>query len=311
MRVQACLTISLGAATACSVTDVDPAPSGVFPCDTADDCPSGQSCVIGSCFEGDPPTVTIVRPEDEQPFLWESDVATTMVMVSISGSDFDLVDESDSEPEFGQGYVVLFVDDTEAAKITTGNLSAGVSVVVNVNNTPGVHRLRAEARFSDGRTYDNLSATSRRLYWLDDGFPHVGFKSPFPNDAFALPEHETLFTLAVLNFVLLPQFATPTQEASGHAHLLYNKSFPACGDDPTCVGDYTNVLDPEQGPTSNANVTVTLPAAVEGAPTTLSLLLARPDHSHFTDANDSSVWDTIPIQRRDIPVPPPPETDGG
>ena len=99
----------------CSVTDVG-SPSGVFPCATADECPDGQSCVVGKCYSGDAPTLDVVTPEDEQAVDWTPGGDDVEVAVKIGGSNLELVDPaSDADSQFGSGQVVFVSSDAAVA----------------------------------------------------------------------------------------------------------------------------------------------------------------------------------------------------
>jgi len=299
---------------ACSVVDVGE-PSGVFPCETADECPSGQSCVVGKCFAGDPPTVEIVTPEDEQafPYVPGPDTPDTIdVSIKVSGANLELIDAaSDLGNEFGRGQVVVFVDEEEVETLTFGSLASGVDLVASMANTPGPHRIRAEARFSSGQAYDNVEATGTRLFWIDDGNPWVGFKSPIPNQRFSFEEIEIDVTIAVINFLLVPTVGTDRYPDRGHAHLLFNKPFPDCEFDAACRGDYLEVLVPPAGsePSTSVSVPSGIPSSAAGADSTLSAVISHNDHSSFLNSSGQPVFETIPIVRVAAPAPEP-DTDG-
>lgn len=297
-------------ALACSVTDVGE-PSGVFPCETADECPDGQMCVVGKCYTGEPPTVEIVTPEDEQGFPYDAGgPAEIDVSIKIAGSNLDLIDPgSDPDSEFGQGQVVVFVDEVEVATLTNGSLASGVDLTAQMTNVPGPHRIRAEARFSDGQAYDNPGAQGARLFWIDDGNPWIGFKSPLPNQRFSFEEIEIDVTIAVINFGLVPAVGQMDMPGLGHAHLLYNKEFPDCGFVPACRLDYIKVLAPlpPSEPLTSVTVRSGISSAAAGADTTLSALLSQISHDEFLNPAGQPVWETIPIVRVAEPPPQLPE----
>lgn len=294
---------SIVLAMACNVTDLG-SPSGVFPCVSAEECPPDQVCVVGKCFAGEAPEVVIVNPEDEQSVPWTPGGAPIDVTVKVGGGGLELVDPASNDNEFGTGNIVLFVDDVQVATLTLGSLAAGVNATVPVPAEPGPHRIRAEARFSNGTTYDNVEAQGTRLFWFDDGNPWVAFKSPVPNQRFSFEEIEIEVSVAALNFGIVPASNMAGPGNLGHAHLLFNKNnFPQCADDPACYMDYLDVLAPTTGgPFTNITQLSTIPSSAAGAPTTLTAHLAKVDHTSFMGPT-GPVWDTIPIVRIDAPAP--------
>jgi len=309
MRLRLAL-LSVFAGFGCNVTEVG-SPSGVFPCVTADECPPEQACVVGKCFAGAAPEVVVVNPEDEQAVPWTPGAGSVDVAVKVGGSGLELVDPASNDNEFGSGNIVLFVDDVQVSTLTLGSLAAGVNTMVPVPAEPGPHRIKAEARFSNGTTYDNVEASSTRLFWFDDGNPWVAFKTPTPNQRFSYEEIEIEVSVAALNFAIVPPSTTAMPGNIGHAHLLFNKNnFPECADAPACYMDYLDVLAPtEPGPFTNITQRSTLPSSAAGAPTTLTAHLTRTDHTSFMGPDGLPVWDTIPIVRVEAPAPDSAEND--
>jgi hypothetical protein len=310
VRVKALLSFVL--VLACKVTDVGE-PSGVFPCETADECPDGQACVVGKCFSGDAPTVEIVTPEDEQAFPYIAGTDTIDVMIKIGGSNLELVDAaSDPDNEFGRGQIVVFVDGEERAELDFGSLASGVDLVTTLSNRPGPHRVSAQARFSNGQVYDNPEASGSRLFWLDDGNPWVGFKSPVPNQRFSFEEIEIDVTIAVLNFLIVPAVGA-SQPGVGHAHLLFNKPFPDCEFEGACRQDYIEVLAPlpPSEPLTSVSVPSGIPSSAAGADSTLTAAISQTNHDSFLNAAGQPVFETIPIVRVAEPAPEPDAEDEG
>ena len=308
VRVAAPLSFVL--ALGCSVVDVGE-PSGVFPCESADECPDGQACIVGKCYAGEPPTVEIVTPEDVQAFPLLGGPAERMdLAIKVSGSNLELVDAAtDPDSEFGRGQVVVFVDDMEVAELTAGSLASGVDLMTTVANTPGPHRVRAEARFSNGQSYDNPEAIGSRLFFIDDGNAWVGFKEPIPNQRFSFEELDLDVTIAVINFTIIPAIGDDVA-GSGHAHLLYNKEFPMCAMDFGCRNDYIEVLAPPAGsePTNSVTVRTSISSSAAGADTVLTALLSTVKHGEYLNNDGQPVFETIPIIRINAPAPDDPDT---
>lgn len=286
----------------CSIEEIDPLLSGVFPCEASDDCPSSQACMLQKCRIEPAPEVLVLAPEAEAaiPIQGMGDVS---VVITIGGANLDLVDPgSDLDADFGKGTVVVLVDDEEVAVLSSGEIATGVTFEVMVPPVPGAHRIRAVGRTSDGFIYDNDEAEGRRLFWLDDGLPHVGMVDPFPGDVFPLEATGFDVTVAAINFAFdVPTpGATPGNEAKGHAHVHYDEVFPACTFEPICDNGYAGVLAPD-GPATSVTSQVMLPASAAG-PATLTSVLRKVNHLKYLypDQDGVPIWEDITIARADI-----------
>ena len=283
---------------ACDPMEIDPSLSGVFPCERTAECPPMQTCVMATCWAETPPRISIVSPEQEvafpltaQPFI--------EVVVKIDGSDLELV-ESRDDPfvEFGKGSIAVLVDGDEQEVLTSGDLEGGITLQVQVDAVAGPHRIRAVARNSAGVRYDNAEAEGRRLFWIDDGAPHVAFFNPFPGDTFPLEAEEIAVGVAALNFTLArPDGDVTEPERIGHAHVHYDERFPECTFDPVCDGDQLGMVAPSS-PSSIAESTVGLPPSAAGE-ASLAAVLRNGDHfAYFWPPWTAEiVWDEITIRR--------------
>lgn len=293
--------VQLGAG--CSVTEVDPMLSGVFPCEVVDDCPPEQACVLQTCQRGQPPEVVVIAPEVETAFPIDDPDSDVVVVVKIGGANLDLVDPgTDPDSEFGRGNVQVLLDGNEVAVLTAGELETGVTIEVPVPPQPGAHRIVALARNSDFTIYDNATAEGRQFFWLDDGLPHVGFLRPFPGDVFPLQATEIDFGVAALNFsfeTAMPG-AIPGNEAKGHAHVHYDETFPECVFEPICDNGYSGVVAPE-GPATSASAVLTIPDSAAGE-ATLTAVLRKVNHFKylFPDEDGQPIWEDIIVRRADI-----------
>lgn len=295
--------VFVAGAGACSVTEVSPLASGVYPCESADECPPEQSCVVGQCWVEAAPLVEVIAPERETAFAITSPDEPVPVVVKVTGQNLALVDPgTDPDAEFGKGNVVVYVDDEEVAVLTQGEIETGVSFEVPVPPVPGAHRIRAVARMSNNVLYDNPTAEGRQFFWLDDGEPHVGFVRPFPNDVFPLEATRIDFEVAALNFSFeqAQPGAIPDNSPVGHAHVHYDQDFPACVFDNVCDNSYVGVVAPE-GPATSASDRLQIPASAAGL-AELTAVLRKVNHFKYLhpDEDGEPIWEDIIVRREDI-----------
>ncbi len=231
----ACMS-AVALATGCFTADLDPAKEGAFACFEPDgsDCPEGRMCINGRC-ESEGPSVEITNPEDEQLFdIMDAPIdAPRMIGVRVSGN-LELAPPSD-EHVSGEGHVAILVDGVERTTIEMGGLSGGITVMIEVPNRAGPHRVAAVARRNDGVDYDNPEARFTRLFWIDDGTPQVALKSPWPNTVFGLDTQVMSYSVTSLRVQLVPPMPeSPIDPDRGHVHIYYDESFPGCLMDPMC-----------------------------------------------------------------------------
>lgn len=287
---------------ACDPVELDPSLSGVFPCETAVECPPMQACVMATCWREAPPRVEIVSPEPEVAYPLEGQ-AFMEIVVKIDGANLELVEpRTDPDHAFGKGNVVVLVDGEEQAVLTSGDLERGVTLQLLLEAVPGPHRIRALARNSEGKRYDNPEAEARRLFWIDDGVPRVALARPFPGDVFPLDATEIAVSVSTINFTLDRPGGRGVDPYAriGHAHVYYDERFPECAFDPVCDGDQLGMVAPS-GPASAAESAVGLPPSAAGK-ATLAVVLRNHDHFAFfyPPWTQDIVWDEISIRRDDI-----------
>lgn len=303
LRIPAGL-LGLAFASGCLADELDPPPSGVFACESVEECPEGQSCLFGLCQEGTLPTLEIrapepravigtITPENPGP-------AELVVTVSIGGRDLELVSRGE-EPKVGEGVVEVFVDDETVPQVTltAGSLTAGVPAELTFPNTPGVHRIRALATLADGRRYENTDSSTTSVVWVNDGLPHVAVERPAPGTVFGVDDVETEVEITALNFDFVQASTDRDPGNVGHAHVHYDELFPACVDDPGCDNGYIGIISPTTGGSfASAAVTVVLPASGEGF-FNFTAVLRHTDHVLFAgdDGNVLPVFDNIMIER--------------
>jgi len=268
------------------------------PCDMETPCPEPQVCLVGICHDGEAPVIDIVTPAEEAAIGWNDAAGTSPVEVVVQATGLELVAAAmDSDSERGRGQIVIALDGIEVATLDTGDIAAGVGVTLEVPSEPGPHRLHAEARLSDGRTYDNPEAVTKRFFWFDDGVARVAFKSPVPGEVFPPKKTQVEFSVATLNFQLAPAGVTAQPGAIGHAHVLVDKSFPACAGDAMCRDDYLGVLVPANMATTTASAAISIPATADES-TSVTAYLVRTNHEPYCAADPCEpVWETIVIGR--------------
>jgi hypothetical protein len=302
--------VSLLGATSCLTVEVSPGASGVYACSGDAECPGGQLCVFDVCEATELPELEITAPEDEEAFtLMDGDGETTTRLIRVIGTGLELVDPaSDPDAELGKGHVVLIVDGQEAEVFVSGDLTGGLTTEVEIDNTPGVHRIRAVARTSAGVNYPNQEADARRIFWLDDGRERIAFKNIWPGQEFPLEAVDVLIELAAIN-VQLVQPAAMAAEGEGHGHIYFDQMFPACIEEQTCDNSYNGIV-PDVGDGPGPVGSVTLPNAAAGE-YSLSAVLRERSHAPYNAGpidQPEFVWDTIPIGRSaDAPPPEDPQ----
>jgi hypothetical protein len=294
--------VGLGLLAGCLAQRVEDAPAGTFVCAVQNDCDEGQHCILGVCEAAPGPRLEIRHPEAFDRLDMPDDPTSAITIpISVGGSNLDLREPHAAADVLGSGYIELLVDDDMVARLTSGNLVAGVAAEVVIPAVPGAHRITAIARTPDGARYDNLEATGKRLVWVDDRRPHVAIVEPWPGEAYSLQETDLEIQLAALNFTFVP-FDVQGEGPSGHAHVHYDDPFPACVDDPSCDCCYVAVVVPDQDADTTKPIEgyVELPPAAAGS-ATLSAVLRDTYHVPLFDESGRPIWDTVPILRVDIP----------
>jgi len=272
----------------CFSTDLDPNLGGVFVCESsdADSCPSTLICVNQRCETAQAvPTLSVLGPEDNE--ILETTALDVPVgppadpfelTIRIQGT-LDLVSaNSGSDHEFGEGHVAVFVDGEEQLIVDNGSISAAASIDIEVENTPGAHRIALQARRNDGTAYDNPEARATRLFWLESELtsgqrPFVAIKTPWPGDDFPLEQTTIDIEVATLNFDL-EGTGSGEKEGSGHAHIYYDVELPECVRDTSCDGSYLGVA-------SDSPTTTILAPASQALNTTITAVLRHVGHAPY------------------------------
>ena len=222
--------LSASMATSCFTADLDPDIGGAFACEADDDCPDGGACINQRCEVEPAPVVAILSPEPQQVFAHSSDGSTTSVRFIVSASNLSLVDPATTtEHVFGEGHVRVTLDGKELTTITSGAISGGIEQTISVDNTPGGHRIQAMVLRNDRRPYDHAKGRVNRLFWLDDGAPHVAITTPWPNTEFPLDSTGPVqVEIEALNFTVVEPSNVPKMELQGHAHVHYDVALRGC-----------------------------------------------------------------------------------
>jgi hypothetical protein len=223
----------------------------IHTCVVQDDCPAALSCLQQVCEAITLPSVQILNPEDGLVYPWMNDGSVHTETLSISATDLTLRPKAESsERVLGEGYLVVFVDEVEVATIDTGDLGGGVQMEISFEDSPGVHRLRVQARLHDGSDYDNLEGSARHLVWVDDGLEHVALRVPWPGEAFTLEEQLIDGEVAVMGGGAI--MIGPSSTGLQHTFIYYDaEPFDMCLMDQLCFLDYEGIVpseDDEFGP---------------------------------------------------------------
>jgi hypothetical protein len=283
--------VCLAGLSGCLTNVPDPELGGVYACVAQEDCPGTQSCLQQTCEAIELPNVQILSPEDGQPFTFGE---PHNLILSISATNLvlrPLAESNEAVP--GEGHLVVFVDEQPPLTVDTGDLSGGVQMEISVEDIPGVHRLRVQARLNDGTNYDNETADARNLIWVDDGREHVALRKPWPGDTFTLDSQLIDAEVAVMDDSGIT--IGPPNTGVQHVHVFYDEtlqSFPACIADSLCFQAYEGIVpsnDDTFGP-------VLLPAAGAG-PVSLVAVIMDFEHFIYLENGTDPIYSSIDILR--------------
>lgn len=283
-------------ASSTSTTTGDP----VVPCNDDMPCPGEMVCLVEQCAD-EAPEVEIVTPEAEAKLAWNAG-APVPVSVTVKATGLTLVDPAtDPDSKRGQGQIAVLLDGVEVALVSSGDAAAGVPVELTADAVAGGHRLRIEARLSDGTQYDNPGASARSLFWLDDGKPHVAFVTPVPGDTYSIRAQKVDVEIAAINFDFVPASAEAQPGEVGFAHVIEDVDFPECAADPMCLAGYIVAVVPKSGPASSATATMNISNAGVGKGHFLVHLVKSDHELYCVDGSDpcEPVWDRITVGRYD------------
>lgn len=292
------LGFGLAAGQGCLAQTLDPSVSGAFACDADEDCPDGQACLQGRCYTGPLPSVSVFSPEEDSLLPYDDGLGEVRtVLVTIAGTDLELVDPAaDPDAAVGLGQVEVEVDGVNVATVMAGDLSGTVAIEVPVTNRPGVHRIEVQAVLSDGTLYDNPEATGRRVFWFDDGKPHVAIKRPWPGTPVDVEAASTEVEVSAIG-IMLDAPGTSVTPGIGHTHIHYDETFPACANDNLCDQSYQGIVPIMSGMLS---ADVLLPSSGAGS-AKLTAVLREANHTAFNDENGNIVYDEVAVLRTDLP----------
>jgi hypothetical protein len=218
----------------------------VHTCVVQEDCPASLSCLQQVCESITLPHVQVRNPEDGLIYPWNNDGMGHTQIVDIRASDLVLRPLAESsERVLGEGHLVVFVDEVEVATIDSGDLSEGVQVEITIDDTPGVHRLRVQARLNDGTDYDNREGSVRNLMWVDDGRPHVALRLPWPGDAFSHDEQIIDGDVAAIG----DGISIGSNSGQQHTFIFYDSEpFDECLMNRVCFLSYVGVVPNDEDP---------------------------------------------------------------
>jgi len=279
----------------CYSATFDENADAVFACTITDnaepdaDCPGSMVCNGSVCVE-EAPTATVMNPEDRNAVA-----EGTAVTVTIQTSGFDFSSDDD-DPDAGFLQVSF---DNELFEVREG---AGGLLTFEFDQplTPGPHRIAVQVFRADGTPFGNDEASDTRLFWVDNGEPHVAITKPWPGSQFDTQSSDPVeVEVAVLNF-RYGAANTDIEDGIGHVHVYYDQPFPDCAEDPTCDAGYIGVVSaaPEEAALGLdlLSSSVILPEGAVGDDT-LSAVLRQNDHAALTNSDGDFVVDTIEIER--------------
>jgi hypothetical protein len=281
--------LSVLCVSGCLTNVPDPELGGVYACVTQEDCPATLSCLQQTCEAIVLPEVRILSPEDGQPFTFGE---PHNLVLSISATDLvlrPLAESNEAVP--GEGHLVVFIDEVQTATIDSGDLSGGVQMEIAVDDIPGVHRIRVQARLNDGTNYDNEGADARNLIWVDDGHEHVAIRKPWPGDTFTLDSQTIDAEVAVMDNSGIS--IGPPNTGVQHVHIFYDETFPACYENSLCFAAYEGIVPSDE----NSFGPVLLPAAGAGMVTLTAVVM---DFEHFVYLDETTggpIFSSINILR--------------
>jgi hypothetical protein len=270
----------------------------VYTCVVQEDCPASLSCLQQVCEAIALPRVEILNPEDGLIYPWMNDGAAHTEVLSIVATDLTLRPKAEtSERVVGEGYLVVFVDEVEVATIDTGDLSGGIQMDIAFEDSPGVHRLRVQARLNDGTDYDNREGSARNLIWVDDGLEHVALRVPWPGEAFSLESQLIEGEVDVMGGGPIVIGAPNTGLQSTHV-FLDSEPFDMCIMDQLCFLSYEGIV-----PSSEYEFGPILLHESDPATVSLTVAVVNSDHTLYvyTDGMGMQryVHSSIEIERTD------------
>lgn len=297
------LALMTGAAAACYSAEFDEDASSLYICESDSDCGEAFSCFEGLCVLDDGPKITILGPEDRQPF----DEGSSVFPFSFRGTDLTLVEPG--APDDGQsGYIEVFLDGeplTDVNPITSGPIASGIALDADAGVAlRGGHRLEAKVFRPDGTQYTNPSAFGRSVFFVRNGnhvvpgtendpqpvtaeLPLAVITSPWPGDTIDRDEDLTL-EVSTLNWTWVDA-SDGAEAVQGHAHVYFDiPDYPEC--QPDCNLLYRDTLQPSTS-TEVDNTTLSVPIGLgegDGPDGSLrvSITLHKSDHTVYPNPPD-------------------------
>lgn len=297
--------LALGALAGCYTAEFAEDVDGVFACVSTDDCASGLSCVRGVCVSDAGPVVEIAGPEENTVF----DVSASVVFpINIAGSDLALA-EPNGTHEAGRGYLRVLVDgEALPSPIIDGSLDGSVSELVDLGILEGgFHRIRVQAFGLDNERYENPSATAEVGFWVDDGLPHIGVRSPWPGDTYTVGEPMDVEVVCHNCTFIDPELAASDRVdepfPEGHSHVFFDRregvsgmlDYPACL--PACNFDYATNGSIKPSGEAGQNRVQGVVLQVPTKPGALQVTASLNYTGHFpfpSDSLDPAVWTADP-----------------
>ncbi|WP_146155448.1 hypothetical protein [Enhygromyxa salina] len=307
------VALALGGGAGCYTVDFDETLSNVYYCQAVADCGANQACWQNRCVDDSGPVVTVTGPESLQNLTFDAQTLT----VNYSTSNFTISDSN--EVVEGEGKIAVSVAGTDISTVSV--VSAGAQLDIS-SLEPGAYRLLVEAVHGDGTPYDNPSASTYTVFYIEDQNPlrpQVAIVSPPPGYVHIVGEPLEV-VIASRNFEFVDSgedcridpscdpwgpMGTPVPDGclpacpvvpAGHPHIYMLSDYPACLDNAlSCNGDY--VLSLLSGDSTGDTVTGVIPADrfTEVGTVTFSAGLQYNDHEPYPHEN-IRLFDQITIE---------------
>lgn len=284
----------------CYGGNFDPGAGGVFACDSDDQCPADQLCVLSICVIDDGPHLEITGPEPPFGQFPAGTTSFNLTVVDGASSGFALGPSGS-----GDGHLRIFVDGEELDPIEEGSLSQGVDLddIPLQATKGGVHRVRVMAVDTTGKPIGLPSATADRMFFVadPDGDPQIAVLEPFPQwpsaplvpqDYYSVGEGFSI-VIASKGFDWADPDGTENMDGQYHTHVYVLDDYPDCL--PGCNDDYVGSLKPgasstSSGPLVDGEATIMLPTA----PTRLTVTAGLQWNTHTpypAPTIDEADWD--------------------
>lgn len=270
------------ASSACFTAEFSPELSGVYACESDDECAQGEACADARCrVVGDLPRVSLVEDPDTAPRVFEK--LNSTVTLTLAG-ELD-VTQKGSDVEFGEGYFEVKLDDIVLAEIDNQALD-GFSLDFPVQSDAPIQRLAVTLFRADGTPYTHEGAKATGLVVSETlQEAAISIITPWPGDT-VTPENGTI-EVEVRTFNFDPQLIDADKDGEpdgavgdGHIHVYNDNALPSCA-----VGNTCSLSVDTYRPFTSESGVLPVPAGVEQL--TVGALLVNALHCPYVDVEDA------------------------